>query len=124
MKLMGNDQTIMVSKRRLLLSAIGITVSSSLAYFLSKVAPLQLAVGIGGACMIGAGTTCIVKTGEYLLDEFTLWLDEQHLQKSQQQQQQQQDIFTEDNEEDDNTNTIPTNNTVENEKQTSLEQPL
>ena len=125
MKLMGNDQTIMISKRRLLLSAIGITVSSSLAYFLSKVAPLQLAVGVGGACMIGAGTTCIVKTGEYLLDEFTLWLDEKHLQKSQtQQQQQEEDLSAEDNEED--TDTINNNATIsmDYDKQTTSGQSL
>ena len=55
--------------RKVILSSIGLTLSSAFAYFLSKVAPLQLAVGVGGLCIIAGGTYASVLGGEWICDE-------------------------------------------------------
>lgn len=62
-------------KRRVILTSIGLGLSTIVSIFLSKVAPLQLAVGIGGMCVVGGGTVGIVKGGEWLCDEAEVWVE-------------------------------------------------
>jgi len=59
---------IVPSLRKLVLGTIGVGLSSALTYFLAKVAPHVLAVGVGGVCMIAGGTSSIVFGGEKLID--------------------------------------------------------
>jgi hypothetical protein len=54
--------------KKLLLTMTGLTLSSLMTYFWIKVAPLQLAVGFGGACLIAGGTMGVVMCGERLCD--------------------------------------------------------
>ena len=68
-----------VSIRRVILTSLGVSLSTLTSYFLSKVAPLQLAVGIGGACVIGGGTLGIIKGGEWACDEFEIWRETNRL---------------------------------------------
>jgi len=70
-----------VSTRGLLLISLGLSLSTMLTFFLSKVAPLQLAVGIGGACMIAGGTWGTVKLGTWLCDEVEASIQAKKLQK-------------------------------------------
>jgi len=65
------------TKRRVILTSIGLSLSTITSFFLSKVAPLQLAVGIGGLCVVGGGTVGIVKGGEWLCDEAEDWMERQ-----------------------------------------------
>jgi len=64
-------------KRRVAWASIGLGLSTLTAIFLSKVAPLQLAVGIGGACVVGGGTIGVVKGGEWVCDEIEVWIERQ-----------------------------------------------
>jgi hypothetical protein len=60
--------------RRVILSSIGLGLSTFTAVFLSKVAPLQLAVGVGGLCVVAGGTYATILGGEWLCDEATnIW---------------------------------------------------
>lgn len=54
--------------RKLLLTMTGLTLSSLMTYFWIKVAPLQLAVGFGGACLIAGGTMGVVICGDRLCE--------------------------------------------------------
>lgn len=65
------------TKRRVAWASIGLGVSTLTAVFLSKVAPLQLAVGIGGVCVVGGGTIGVVKGGEWVCDEIEVWMERQ-----------------------------------------------
>ena len=65
--IMDNIQKI--PARKVILTTVGVSLSTFTAYFLSKVAPLQLAVGIGGACVVAGGTYATVVGGEWLCDE-------------------------------------------------------
>jgi hypothetical protein len=60
--------------KKLLFTITGFTLSSLMTYFWIKVAPLQLAVGFGGACLIAGGTLGVVICGERLSEtiEFAL----------------------------------------------------
>jgi hypothetical protein len=49
--------------------------------FLSmKVAPLQLAVGVGGTCLIAGGTWGIIQGGEWLCDELETFVESKRLE--------------------------------------------
>jgi hypothetical protein len=50
------------------LTMTGLTLSSLMTYFWIKVAPLQLAVGFGGACLIAGGTMGVVICGDRLCE--------------------------------------------------------
>jgi len=65
------------TKRRVIWTSIGLSLSTITSFFLSKVAPLQLAVGIGGLCLVGGGTIGVVKGGEWLCDEIEDWMERQ-----------------------------------------------
>lgn len=69
-KNLAKDVRKNVPIRRITLASLGLSLSSMLTYFWVKVAPLQLAVGIGGTCLIAGGSLGIIKGGEYLCDEF------------------------------------------------------
>lgn len=72
--IMDNIQKI--PARKVILTTVGVSLSTFTAYFLSKVAPLQLAVGVGGACVVAGGTYATVAAGEWLCDEAeSLWGD-------------------------------------------------
>jgi len=58
-----------ISVRRVILSSLGLSLSSFITYFWIKVAPLQLAVGFGGTIMIVGGTILIVLGGDNVCDE-------------------------------------------------------
>lgn len=51
---------VIPSLRKLALGTIGVGLSLALTYFLAKVAPHVLAVGVGGACVIADGTSGVV----------------------------------------------------------------
>ena len=59
--------------RRLFLTSAGLGVSSLLTFFLGKVAPHVLAVGVGGACVIVGGTCGVVYAGENFMNEYDNW---------------------------------------------------
>jgi len=65
----------MISLQKVLLTVLGVGLSSLMTFFWIKVAPLQLAVGIGGLCMVGGGTLGIVMLGEMICDEFGEYLE-------------------------------------------------
>ena len=68
--------------RKLLLGAVGVSLSTLMADFLGKVAPLWLAVGIGGTCFVVGGTIGIVQGGDYLLTEIEMWQERKRLDLS------------------------------------------
>ena len=55
-----------------------------MAFFLGKVAPLWLSVGVGGMCFIVGGTYATVTCGEYLWQEGELALERRRLASSRQ----------------------------------------
>lgn len=66
---LANDVKTSVSLRRAVLGTVGVGLSSLMTYFWIKVAPLQLAVGIGGVCMVSGGTLALVLGGEFICDQ-------------------------------------------------------
>ena len=66
---LANDVKTSVNLRRTVLGAVGVGLSSLMTYFWIKVAPLQLAVGIGGVCMVSGGTLALVLGGEFICDQ-------------------------------------------------------
>ncbi len=44
-------------------------------------APLQLAVGIGGTCLIAGGTWGVIQGGEWLCDELENWAESKRLEQ-------------------------------------------
>lgn len=68
------------SSRRLGLGLIGAGLSLPLAYFLGKVAPLELARYAGGGSVVVGGTYAVIKLGEYGLDELDFWRESLRLQ--------------------------------------------
>jgi len=65
----------MISLQKVLLTIMGVGLSSLMTFFWIKVAPLQLAVGIGGLCMVGGGTLGIVMLGEMICDEIGEYIE-------------------------------------------------
>jgi hypothetical protein len=65
--------------RKVLLGAVGVSLSSLMADFLAKVAPLWLAVGIGGTCFVAGGTYGIVACGEHLWTEWEMAQEKKRL---------------------------------------------
>jgi hypothetical protein len=65
--------------RKLLFGAIGVSLSTLMADFLGKVAPLWLAVGIGGTCFVVGGTVGFVKGGDYLWTEVEMMVEKRRL---------------------------------------------
>ncbi len=63
------DAVKKIPTRKVILSSVGISLSTVFAYFLSKVAPLQLAVGVGGLCLVTGGTYATILGGEWLCEE-------------------------------------------------------
>mmetsp|Transcript_12697 Transcript_12697/g.14073 ORF Transcript_12697/g.14073 Transcript_12697/m.14073 type:complete len:409 (-) Transcript_12697:378-1604(-) len=80
----GGSDTILVrlsrSSRRLGLGVIGAALSLPLAYFLGRVAPLELARYAGGGSVVVGGTYAVIKLGEYGFDEWDFWLESLRLQ--------------------------------------------
>lgn len=65
--------------QQVVLGMIGISISTLLADFLGKVAPLWLAVGIGGTCFVVGGTYGIVTTGMQALEYLDMTWERQRL---------------------------------------------
>lgn len=63
------------SLQKVALTLLGVGLSSLMTFFWIKVAPLQLAVGIGGLCMVGGGTLGIVTLGEMICDEIVEYME-------------------------------------------------
>jgi hypothetical protein len=63
------------SLQKVALTLLGVALSSLMTFFWIKVAPLQLAVGIGGLCMVGGGTLGIVTLGEMICDEIVEYME-------------------------------------------------
>jgi hypothetical protein len=68
--------------QQLVLGMIGISVSALVADFLGKVAPLWLAVGIGGTCFVVGGTYGVVTTGMQALEYLDMTWERQRLLSS------------------------------------------
>lgn len=66
--------------RKLVLGALGVSFSTLVADFLGKVAPLWLAVGIGGTCFVVGGTACVVQGGDYVWTEIEMWHERKRLE--------------------------------------------
>ena len=66
---LANDVKTSLNLRRTVLGTVGVGLSSLMTYFWIKVAPLQLAVGIGGVCMVSGGTLALVLGGEFICDQ-------------------------------------------------------
>eukprot|EP00980_Cylindrotheca_fusiformis_P006333 scaffold1356_cov123-Cylindrotheca_fusiformis.AAC.14 len=66
--------------RRTILTSIGLTLSTVAGDFMSKVAPLWLAVLFGGGCFVTGGTVAFVKIGEYSWNELQTWQERRQLQ--------------------------------------------
>lgn len=77
----SNDQQVVwnVRNRTLIFGGIGLGLSSALSWFLAKVAPLWLSVGVGGMCLITGATLGAVQCGEYLYQEIELALEKHKL---------------------------------------------
>ena len=75
-KSLAKDVRGNVPVRKTILATLGISLSSMLTYFWVKVAPLQLAVGVGGSCLIAGGSLGIIKGGEMLCDEIEGYLQQ------------------------------------------------
>lgn len=67
------------SVRRYVLSVLGLSVSTIMADFLGKVAPLWLAVLFGGGCFVAGGTAAFVQVGDKAMDEFEMWKEQRQL---------------------------------------------
>jgi hypothetical protein len=65
--------------RRGLLAVFGLSLSSLVADFLAKTAPLWLAVGVGGTCFVAAGTWAMAVGGDALWMAFELQLERRRL---------------------------------------------
>ena len=65
---------------RIVLGLTGLSVSTLLADFLGKTAPLWLAVGVGGSCFVVAGTAGTIALGETLVFQLQAWLQQRRLQ--------------------------------------------
>jgi hypothetical protein len=66
--------------RKLILGAFGFSLSALMADFLGKVAPLWLAVAIGGTCFVVGGTAAFVQGGDYLCSEIEMWQERRRLE--------------------------------------------
>ncbi|CAB9496198.1 expressed unknown protein [Seminavis robusta] len=77
--------------RKLLLGAIGVSVSSLVVDFLGKVAPLWLAVGIGGTCFVAGGTYGIVQCGDYLWTEWEMSQEKKRLLPAKEEEDEDDD---------------------------------
>ena len=66
--------------RRGLFGLTGLSFSTLMVDFLSKTAPLWLAVGVGGICFVTAGTLLAVWAGERTLVHIEVWLEQRQLQ--------------------------------------------
>lgn len=67
--------------QKIVLTLLGVGLSSLMTFFWIKVAPLQLAVGIGGLCMVGGGTLGIVTLGEMICDEIVEYIDKRRQER-------------------------------------------
>jgi len=65
--------------RTLVLSAIGLSLSTLLVDFLGRTAPLWLAVGVGGTCFVAGGTIGFIIAGHNILSMFELWWEHRRL---------------------------------------------
>lgn len=76
-KTLVQNQLQKVPLRKVMLTSLGVSLSSMMTYLWIKVAPLQLAVGIGGLCMIGGGTLATMTIGDMLCNELQEYVDKQ-----------------------------------------------
>jgi hypothetical protein len=88
--------------RRTILAVLGISLSTLLADFMGKVAPLWLAVGVGGTCLVAGGTYSVIEGGEFIFTEWQMYREQKKIQSSKLQQQSQN--ATQINSEDDGKN--------------------
>ena len=65
--------------RKTFLAIIGVSVSALIGDFFGKVAPLWLAVGVGGVCFVTGGTVAFVQVGDYCIEEFEMWSERRRL---------------------------------------------
>ena len=65
--------------RRTFLAIIGVSVSALIGDFFGKVAPLWLAVGVGGVCFVTGGTIAFVQVGDYCIEEYEMWSERRRL---------------------------------------------
>ena len=68
-KSLAKDVRTSFPVRKTILASLGLSLSSMLTFFWIKVAPLQLAVGIGGVCLVAGGSLGIIMGGELVCDE-------------------------------------------------------
>lgn len=66
--------------RRIILGIFGLSVSALAADWLGKVAPLWVAVGIGGTCFVTGVTWAIINTGDALMTHFDVYMEKRKLQ--------------------------------------------
>jgi hypothetical protein len=85
------------SVRLALLAMVGLSLSTLLADFLGKVAPLWLAVGVGGTCLVAAGTYAVISSGEWL---YTHWQVQQERRKMHHRPVRDSSVSVRDNDED------------------------
>jgi hypothetical protein len=88
--------------RQGIFAGIGLGLSGMMAFFLGKVAPLWLSVGVGGMCFMVGGTYATVTCGEYLWQEGELALERRRLagvrqttttSSEQEEQQEKEDML-------------------------------
>lgn len=68
--------------RKFLLGAVGLSLTTLMADFLGKVAPLWVAVGIGGTTFVAGGTYATVQGGDYLWTYMETWRERRRLELS------------------------------------------
>ena len=68
--------------RKFLLGAVGLSLTTLMADFLGKVAPLWVAVGIGGTTFVAGGTYATVQGGDYLWTHVETWRERRRLELS------------------------------------------
>ena len=66
-KSLANNVRTSFLLRKTKLASLGLNLSSMLTFFWIKVAPLQLAVGIGRVCLVAGGSLGIISIGEELV---------------------------------------------------------
>lgn len=71
--------------RRIVLVALGTSLSTWVADFLGKTAPLWLAVGVGGICFVGGSTFAFTALGEWLLTAIDLAMERRRLERTRSQ---------------------------------------
>ena len=75
---MGREKGLL----RVLLGITGLSLSTIMADFIGKTAPLWLAVGVGGTFFVLSGTICTIMLGEVAYSNFQAWAQQRRLRTS------------------------------------------